>query len=131
MTNCMMNGVANWKITFILWKKKTRTKSVKNSQGKTSSHSLVEKDVMHQQQQRTLFCQKHHKTYDVTDEYNINDPLIQNHTSEIYKNKPSYYRHLHQEVETSSKVSELHLNYVVVILTTRRFWNRKYSFQLF
>ena len=63
---------------------------------------------MHQQQQRTLFCQKHHKTYDVTDEYNINDPLIQNHTSEVYKNKPSYYRHIHQEVEASSKVSEMH-----------------------
>ena len=107
VTFCMMNSVANWKITFIL-KKKTRTKSVKNSQGKTS-YSLVEKDAMHQQQQqRTLFCQKHHKTYDVTDEYNINDPLIQNHTAEFQKNKPSYYRQLNHGIDRSSKVNNLY-----------------------
>ena len=61
------------------------------------------------QQQRTLFCQKHHKTYDVTDESNINDPLIQNHTAEFQKNKPTYYRQFHQGIDTSSKVIKSHL----------------------
>ena len=95
--------------------KKARTKCVKNSQGKQSQQ---QKETALQQQQRTLFCQKHHKTYDVTDESNMNEPLIQNHTIEFHNTKHTYYRQVHQGVDGSSKVNKPRPNFLIKFQNT-------------
>ena len=87
--------------------KKARTKSVKNSQGKHETQHQEEEEAAQLQmhQQRILFCQKHHKTYDVTDESNRNELLVQNHTSEFQNTKRTYHRQFQQTTDCSSKVS--------------------------
>ena len=90
--------------------KKARTKCVKNSQGKheLQHHQEIEAAAQLNMQQRILFCQKHPKTYDETDEFVRNESLVQNHTSEFQNTKRTNHRQFQQATDCSSKVSPPH-----------------------